>query len=72
MSKPGNEIPKGQPQEVIGGGLTPGVIAQIQKREELIQVKNNEHLLFFNGNGAWARLVSSINTITEQEVHMEH
>ena len=69
MSKPGNEIPKGQPQEVIGGGLTPGVIAQIQKREELIQVKNNEHLLFFNGNGAWARLVSSINTITEQEAN---
>ena len=69
MSKPGNEIPKGQPQEVIGGGLTPGVIAQIQKREELIQVKNNEHLLFFNGNGAWARLVSSINTISEQEAN---
>jgi hypothetical protein len=69
MSKKGTDIPQGQPIEVIGGGISAGVIEQLQKREELIQVKNKEHLLFFNGNGAWARLVSSVNTITEEEAN---
>ena len=32
-------IPQGQPQDVIGGGIDAGVIAQILEREKLISVK---------------------------------
>ena len=64
-----SSTPQGQPQEVIGGGLDAGVVSQIIERENLIsqQRKSKEHLLFFNGNGAWARMVSSVNTITAKE-----
>lgn len=72
MSKPAQETPQGQPQEVIGGGLSLGVINQLKEREKLVSQgnKSKEHLLFFNGNGAWARMVSSINTITEREADL--
>lgn len=64
-----NNTPQGQPQDVIGGGLDAGVIKQLQQREALVSEysKSKEHLLFFNGNGAWARMVSSVNTISEKE-----
>ena len=69
MSKQAQEIPQGQPQEVIGGGLAGGVVKQLIAREELVSTekKENNQLLFFNGNGAWARIVSSVNTLTEEE-----
>ena len=72
MSKPAQETPQGQPQEVIGGGLSLGVINQLIERENLVsqKQKTKEHLLFFNGNGAWARMVSSVNTITESEAEL--
>ena len=36
MSKPAKSVtPQGQPQEVIGGGIAAGVVAQIMQREEL-------------------------------------
>jgi hypothetical protein len=72
MSKPAQVTPQGQPQEVIGGGLSLGVINQLIAREELVSQnqKSKEHLLFFNSNGAWARMVSSVNTITETEAEL--
>lgn len=72
MSKPAPSTPQGQPQEVIGGGLATGVIKQLQEREKLVSQKQKspEHLLFFNGNGSWARMVSSVNTITETEAEL--
>lgn len=72
MSKPAQETPQGQPQEVIGGGVSTGVVRQLIERENLVSQKQKspEHLLFFNGNGAWARMVSSVNTITETEAEL--
>ena len=69
MSKKGQDIPQGQPQDVIGGGIDGSVIEQLKAREKLISTpkKDRNQLLFFNGNGAWARIVSSINTITKEE-----
>jgi len=80
MSKPASTKPEGSPKEVIGGGLALKVVEQIKEREKLVSgfnrdktsfssKKTNEHLLFFNGNGAWARLVSSVNTLTEEEAN---
>ena len=72
MSKPAPKTPQGQPQDVIGGGVVDGVIRQLIERENLVSQgqKSKEHLLFFNGNGAWARMVSSVNTITETEANL--
>ena len=69
MSKKGKDKPQGQPQDVIGGGIDNSVIEQLIAREDLISStkRDNNHLLFFNSNGAWARIVSSINTITKEE-----
>jgi len=69
MSKTGQDIPQGQPQDVIGGGIDGSVVKQLIAREKLVSTpkKDKNQLLFFNGNGAWARLVSSINTITKEE-----
>lgn len=67
MSQQQKEIPINQPQDIVGGGISREVFKQIQARETLIsqQNKSKEHLLFFNSNGAWARMVSSVNTISE-------
>lgn len=72
MSKLAQETPQGQPQDVIGGGLSAGVVRQLIEREKLVSEgnKSKEHLLFFNSNGAWARMVSSVNTITETEANL--
>jgi len=69
MSKVGKDIPQDNPKEVIGGGLNGSVVKQLIAREKLLSQnkRSKDHLLFFNSNGAWARLVSSINTITEEE-----
>jgi len=69
MSKKGKDKPQGQPQDVIGGGIDGSVIEQLIARENLISStkRDNNHLLFYNSNGAWARIVSSINTITKEE-----
>jgi len=69
MSKKGKDKPQGQPQDVIGGGIDGSVIEQLIARETLVSStkRDNKHLLFFNSNGAWARIVSSINTITKEE-----
>ena len=72
MSKTAKDTPQGQPQEVIGGGLNSGVTRQLIEREKLVSQnqKTKEHLLFFNSNGAWARMVSSVNTLTETETEL--
>jgi len=69
MSKKGKDKPQGQPQDVIGGGIDGSVVEQLIARENLIAStkRDNNHLLFYNSNGAWARIVSSINTITKEE-----
>jgi len=69
MSKKGKDKPQGQPQEVIGGGIDGSVVEQLIPRESLISSskRDKNHLLFFNSNGAWARIVSSVNTITKAE-----
>ena len=69
MSTQAQNKPQNQPEEVVGSGLSRGVIEQFKLRENLISDRNKsrEHLLFFNGNGAWARLVSSVNTLTEKQ-----
>ena len=56
-------------EEVLGSGISKGVADQLFLREKLIGERNKskEHLLFFNSNGAWVRLVSSVNTLTEKE-----
>jgi hypothetical protein len=71
MSKPAQVTPQGPTQDVIGGGIAAGVVRQLIQREELVSQgqKSKEHLLFFNGNGAWARMVSSVNTLTETETN---
>lgn len=70
MSKEADcEIPQGQPQEVIGGGVAVTVVHQLIARENLISQKHKtkEHLLFFNANGAWVRMLSSVNTLTAEQ-----
>ena len=56
-------------EEVLGSGISKGVTDQLLLRESLIGERNKskDHLLFFNSNGAWVRLVSSVNTLTEKE-----
>lgn len=58
-----------EPKEVLGSGITPKVVEQFIARENLISQfkKDKNHLSFFNANGAWARIVSSVNTLTEEE-----
>jgi len=55
--------------EAIGSAITKGSLEQIKARERLISQDNKttEHLLFFNSNGAWARMLSSVNTLTEEQ-----
>ena len=69
MSEPAKNRKSGGSQEVVGSGISDGVANQFKLRENLIsdRSKSRDHLLFFNGNGAWARLVSSVNTLTEKE-----
>lgn len=69
MSEPAKNRKSGGSQEVVGSGISDGVANQFKLRENLIsdRSKSRDHLLFFNGNGAWARLVSSVNTLTERE-----
>ena len=35
-----NNVPQGQPQDVIGGGLDPSVTDQIKAREDLLSKPN--------------------------------
>lgn len=69
MSEIAKNTPQGTSKEVIGSGISNGVVNQLIAREELIaqKTKTRDHLLFFNGNGAWARMVSSVNTLTEAQ-----
>lgn len=69
MSKEAEEKPALEPKEVIGSGINKGVIKQLKAREELISSRNKENnqLLYFNANGSWARIISSVNTLTEDE-----
>ena len=69
MSKEAQDIPQGQPQEVIGGGVAKGVVKQLIAREDLVSTykRDNKQLLYFNANGSWARIVSSVNTLTKEE-----
>lgn len=55
--------------ETIGSGFSAKVKEQLQARERLFSTKKreNDQLLYMNSNGAWARLVSSINTLTKKE-----
>ena len=58
-----------QPSEVLGSGISNEVVQQLIAREELVSrfEKDNNHLMFFHQNGAWARIASSVNTLTEKE-----
>lgn len=69
MSEAAKNPKQGPPNEVIGSSISDGVANQFKFREKLVsdRSKSKEHLMFFNGNGAWARLVSSVNTLTEKE-----
>ena len=53
--------------ETIGSGFSQSVKDQLKAREALFSAKKreNDQLLYMNSNGAWARLVSSINTLTK-------
>ena len=55
--------------ETIGSGFSQSVKDQLKAREALFSAKKreNDQLLYMNSNGAWARLVSSINTLTKEE-----
>lgn len=57
-------------EEVIGSGFSDSVKAQFLAREQLFSSRNrtDDQLLYMNSNGAWARLVSSVNTLTAEEV----
>ena len=54
----------------VGSPISEDVLKQLRLREDLIGEKNKsrDHLLFFNSNGAWVRLASSVNTLTEKDV----
>jgi len=56
MSEPAKNRKSGGSQEVVGSGISDGVANQFKLRENLIsqREKSRDHLLFFNGNGAWA------------------
>ena len=60
----------GKPVETIGSGFSQNVKAQLKARENLFSSKNrtNDQLLYMNSNGAWARMVSSVNTLDSDEV----
>ena len=57
-------------EEVLGSGFAKGVEDQLKARSDLFSSKNrtNDQLLYMNSNGAWARLVSSVNTLNAEEV----
>lgn len=59
-----------KPVETIGSGFSQNVKAQLKARENLFSSKNrtNDQLLYMNSNGAWARMVSSINTIDSDDI----
>ena len=59
-----------KPVETIGSGFSQNVKAQLKARENLFSSKNrtNDQLLYMNSNGAWARMVSSVNTLDSDEV----
>lgn len=59
-----------KPVETIGSGFPQNVKAQLKARENLFSSKNrtNDQLLYMNSNGAWARMVSSVNTLDSDEV----
>ena len=59
-----------KPVETIGSGFSQNVKAQLKARENLFSSKNrtNDQLLYMNSNGAWARMVSSINTLDSDEI----
>ena len=56
--------------ETIGSGFSQSVKDQLKARENLFsaKIRENDQLLYMNSNGAWARLVSSVNTLTPEEV----
>ena len=56
-------------EEVLGSGISPEVANQLKLRESKIgeNPKSKDHLLFFNSNGAWVRLASSVDTLTHAE-----
>ena len=56
--------------ETIGSGFSQSIKDQLKAREELFsaKIRENDQLLYMNSNGAWARLVSSVNTLTPGEV----
>jgi len=59
-------------EEVLGSGISKGVADQLLLRESLVGQpnKSKDHLLFFNSNGAWVRLASSINTLNQTQADL--
>jgi len=57
-------------REVVGSGISEEVSSQIAARESLVSqtVRTKGMLEFFNSNGAWVRLTSSIDTLTAEQV----
>ena len=56
--------------ETIGSGFSQSIKAQLKAREGLFSTREreNDQLLYMNSNGSWARLVSSVNTLTYEEI----
>ena len=57
--------------EGVGAPLAADVVAQIDTRKASIgklSNRSNEDLLYQNGNTAWVRLSSSVNTLTQAEI----
>ena len=57
-------------QEVIGSGFSDDVKAQFDARAKVVSSKKRttDELLYMNSNGAWAKLASSVNTLTEEDL----
>lgn len=57
-------------QEVIGSGFSDDVKAQFDARAKVVSSKKRttDELLYMNSNGAWAKLASSVNTLTEEDI----
>lgn len=57
-------------KEVIGSPFKEGVLQQIQARQDLFgsRSRSNDQLLYMNSRTGWVRVLSSVNTLTKQEI----
>ena len=48
MSKTGQDIPQGQPQDVIGGGIDGSVVKQLIAREKLVSTPKKDKINYYS------------------------